>query len=252
MSNKSIAIVVLSFDGFKELWPAFFDYFFKAWPNCSYPVYLLNNHISYEDNRVYNLLVGEDRSWSHSLLKGLKLIKEDNVFFLYDDTFIVNIEIDKLEQLFEYSIRNNLTSLHIRPSFSTLKRWDTLSVIKLKSNVKYRNALFANLIDRKHLISLLREDESAWDFELVGNARSMDYDYYSTNKPVIKYIHGIVKGKWFIDVFVKLNKEGYAFNELNNKLTLMETLMLKCKIKINELYLLYFPVSLIEKIRNKK
>ena len=82
MERQNIAIVVLSFDGFKDLWQPFFDFFFDCWPDCPYEIYLLNNYKEYNDIRVNNLLVGEDISWSHSLIKGLDKIQEERVFFI--------------------------------------------------------------------------------------------------------------------------------------------------------------------------
>ena len=52
MQYADIAIVILSCDKFKVTWKPCIDHFFNAWPDCPHPVFLLNNFISSEDERV--------------------------------------------------------------------------------------------------------------------------------------------------------------------------------------------------------
>jgi hypothetical protein len=49
------------------------------------------------------------------------------------------------------------------------------------------------------LVSLLRETESAWEFELNGTHRSTQYrdGFYSVWKPVFDYKHVVERGLWF-------------------------------------------------------
>jgi len=251
MSEKKIAIVVLSFDGFKELWQPFFDFFFESWPDCPYKLYLLNNFEEFNDIRVNNLLVGEDISWSNSLIRGLEKINEERVFFLYDDCFIYKINKDKLNYFFQNSIANNFVSLQIRPSFFVSKLGINEPTL-MPFQALYRNALFCNLINRKHLLSLLIQGESAWDFELKGNIRSSKYDYFSIRRSCVKYHHGIVKGKWFNNVYNKLLQKGYKFEKLNVTMSIFETLKRKLITSIHDFYMYIVPLSIVIFIENKR
>lgn len=253
-NDKEIAIVVLSYDGFHELWQPFFDCFFKCWPDCPYRIYLLNNHLPFSDKRINNLLVGDDISWSDSLIKGLNLIEEKRVFFLYDDAFIYNIDLECLQKQFENCIANNYLSLMIRPSLFVSKLGNNIPPALIPQNALYRNALFCNLIERIHLLNVLQVNESAWDFELIGNLRSQQFDYFSSRKKIIHYHHGIVKGKWFYSIYIKMQNKGYIFNKLNKTHSSKESIMLKVKTIIYENYLYFLPVkiiNLIEGIRKK-
>ena len=249
--KKDIAIVVLSFDGFKELWEPFFDFFFKSWPNCPYTVYLLNNHKKYNFYSVKNLLVGPDFSWSSSLIKGLKKIKEKRVFFLYDDCFIKNIDLEILNNFFDLSIKNDLVSLQLRPSYF-ISKFGFNKPVLIPKFALYRNALFCNLIERKHLIKLLRFDESAWDFELLGNKRSCDYNYYSVRRPCIDYDHGIVKGKWLPKTYKKLVNCSYKFKKLNKVMSTSESFKLKLKTFFHNFYMYITPLKLLLFLENKR
>ena len=46
------AILVVSFDAYQDLWPVFFQAFFKYWPDCPYRVYLGANTATYVHPRV--------------------------------------------------------------------------------------------------------------------------------------------------------------------------------------------------------
>ncbi|MCF7787380.1 MAG: hypothetical protein K9N47_14725 [Prosthecobacter sp.] len=89
---QDAAIVVSSCDAYSDLWPIFFHFFFKHWDSPALPVYLISNHRYYKDSRVIPICVGEDKSWSDNIIKGLKSIKEENLFVWLDD-FLVDSEI---------------------------------------------------------------------------------------------------------------------------------------------------------------
>jgi hypothetical protein len=217
MNNENIAIVVLSYDGFNELWPPFFDYFFKSWPDCTFPIFLLNNHCEFKDSRVSNLLVGDDKSWSDSLIKGLNKIDTEYILFFYDDTFLTKIHFERLKTSLDFLKKGNLKSLTLRPSYFISNSANIFSIKIIPQNALYRNALFANVMNRKFLLSMLNNGETAWDFEIKGNIRSRNDLYYSVNKPIFEYKHGIIKGNWIYDTFNELQSKGYIFKTLNRK-----------------------------------
>ena len=136
-NSNEIAIVVLSFDGFKELWKPFFDYFFKAWNDCPYKIYLLNNFQKYDDERITNLLVGEDVSWSDSLKKGLEKIAEKRVFFLYDDAFIYQLDKSEITNCFQTAITNDYTSVMLRPFTEDFLDGKTLDYVKKQTGLDF-------------------------------------------------------------------------------------------------------------------
>lgn len=246
-TNEKIAILVLSFDGFEELWKPFFDFFFNTWHDCPYKVYLLNNLKSYNDERVNNLLVGKDISWSDSLILGLKKIKEERILFFYDDTLLTNISHDIVDTAINFAINNSVDSIVMRPNIFQNKDKKHNNIFKIYPNALYRNSLFLNLIKKDVLLEILKPNESAWDFEILGNARSYDLNCYSVSKLGFEYHHCIVKGMWYPSILKKLKNSGYSFK--NSKV------MPWHKVAINyvksNLMLIYYntvPMSLVLKL----
>ena len=172
MQYADIAIVILSCDKFKVTWKPCIDHFFNAWPDCPHPVFLLNNFISSEDERVKDLMVGEDINWSDTLKKGLLKINNKRTFFIFDDTFISKLNLEDVKLIFKIAIENDLQSVALRKKqFDRGKRFND-KIYKLSPNTKYRNSLFLNLIKKDLLLSLLKSGENAWQFEKDGNRRN--------------------------------------------------------------------------------
>ena len=223
MQCNDIAIVILSCDKFKVTWKPCIEHFFNAWPNCPHPVYLLNNFTSSEDQRVINLMVGQDHNWSDTLKKGLLEIDKKRIFFIFDDSFIATINLEEVELIFKIAVENDLDSVALRrKEFDRGKRFNK-KLYKLTATTKYRNSLFLNLIKKDLLIGLLKSGENAWQFEKDGNIRSKNYDFYSVYEThLVSYYHGIVKGKWLPETYIYLKNKGYLLCgntfEIYNKL----------------------------------
>lgn len=213
MQNTDIAIVILSCDKFKVTWKPCFDHLFNAWPDCPYPVYLLNNFTHSKDERVKDLLVGEDLNWSDTLKKGLLKIKEKRIFFIFDDSFITRFNLEEVKSIFNLTIENDLDSVALRKRVFDSGKLFNDKIYKINSTAKYRNSLFLNLIKKDLLLSLLKSGENAWQFEKDGNKRNKSFDFYSVyNSKLVAYEHGIVKGKWLPKTYSYLKNNGYSLN----------------------------------------
>jgi hypothetical protein len=213
-NKNDIAVIILSCDKFKVTWKPCIDHFFNVWPACPFPVYLLNNFIESDDKRVINLLVGDDITWSETLKKALLKIPQNRVFFIFDDSFIAKIDLNRVMLVFKTAIDNDLTSVALkRNPFGRGVKYNDY-IYRLNSNTKYRNSLFLNLIKKKCLFELLKPDENAWEFEKKGNNRSKKFDFYSVYEPNLTiYHHGIVKGKWLPSTLNYLIKKGYLLED---------------------------------------
>ena len=214
MKINDISFVILSFDKFKATWKPSIDHFFNAWPDCPYTVYLLNNFTPSNDERIKDLLVGEDLNWSDTLKKGLLKIKEKRIFFIFDDSFITRFNLEEVKLIFNLTIENDLDSVALRKRvFDSGKRFND-KIYKINPTAKYRNSLFLNLIKKDLLLSLLKSGENAWQFEKDGNKRNKSFDFYSVyNSKLVTYKHGIVKGKWLPNTYIYLKNNGYSLNE---------------------------------------
>ena len=83
------AIVVISFDGYKDLWDTFFECYEKFFPDCMLPIYLITNHEIPAYPHVTVVTTGDEVSWSRRVRSALKKIPEDTLLIYWRITFFV-------------------------------------------------------------------------------------------------------------------------------------------------------------------
>ena len=88
ISNYSTAILVLSCDKYAAIWPTFFDFFFKYWSDCPFPIYLGTNSERYVRAGVIQVFSNKKTTWSEELAVILNQIKEENILIILEDYFI--------------------------------------------------------------------------------------------------------------------------------------------------------------------
>lgn len=208
------AVLVISCDKYQDLWASFFILFFRYWPDCPFPVYLVANHTVYSDNRVRTIKIGRDRNWSSNLAKALRLINSHIVLVVLED-YMLNepVNTDRIMKLVEYMRRKEAGCLRLFPMPGPDRICnDNSGVGELAKGAPYRLSLQAALWDRETLLSLLRWGESAWELEVRGTPRTCQlaqtFLSVTTASPAISYLNAVVKGRWQPEVLEFCRKEG--------------------------------------------
>jgi len=192
--------MVMSCDAYRDLWTPFFNLFWRFWPDCPFPVFLGSNHERFTDRRVITL-PGGDSSWSKVLRLGIEQIDAAYILLLLDDFFldkpVVNGTIIRNLQTLN-ALHGTVLRLfpHPRPE-STLPGHPELG--SLDPVAEYRVSTQAAWWNRTGLLSLLHDEESIWDFEWNGTARTRDIPdaFYSTRDVSLSYRQVVERGEWF-------------------------------------------------------
>ena len=187
--ERQFAVLVPSCDGYSDLWKPFFTLFWKFWPDCPLPVYLLSNFASVADDRARALHVGEDVSWSDNLAKALASLNYEYIFLFLDDLFLTgNVDTKTVLGILNWAVRSKINYLRFNPSPKADRLYNDIVGVVSPGTI-YRTATVMSLWRKEVLLNLLRPGESAWDFEIKGSIRSDEFDgFFSTWKryfPVI-------------------------------------------------------------------
>ena len=76
---------------------------------------------------------------------------------------------------------------------------------EIRPTTGYRTAVVPSFWRKDTLLDLLRDDESAWQFEVYGSKRSERYQgFFSVRKPFIAFDHIVIKGKIDRSIYTKL------------------------------------------------
>tara|TARA_Y100000590_G_scaffold44633_1_gene47442 strand:- start:1082 stop:1837 length:756 start_codon:yes stop_codon:yes gene_type:complete len=213
LSNKhNIDILIISCDAYSDVWDIFFKSFHKQWINCPLKLTLLTNNKSYDSNLVNTIKVGDDVSWSDNLLKGIEELQNDYILILLDDLFLTKkISDNYFNKISNWINQNNPNYLRLCNS-SKPNYFDDL-VGRLPKITPYKTSTMPCIWKKFVLQELLKEGESAWDFEIKGSKRAYKYDrFYAVYNDFITYKNGIIKGKWRRSIV----KKNYNY-DLNKK-----------------------------------
>lgn len=195
------SVLIISCDKYSDLWEPFFTLFWRYWKASSFKVYLGSNYLIYSDPRVETIAIGADKNWSHGLLEIVKRIDTPFIILMLEDFFLrETVKINDIFMCVE-ALRNlngNMLRLvpYPRPDKS-VKGYPFLGYIKPTS--PYRVSTQGTLWRKSALLSIIRDGESIWKFELNGTERSRsDNGYYCVWKPILTYGHHVIeRGKWF-------------------------------------------------------
>jgi hypothetical protein len=206
-----LGVVVLSCDKYRDLWPPYFESFFRAWPDCPFKIHLAANSRSFAHSAVVTLQSGADTDWSSSVRRSIEQVEQDFVLLFYDDAFLTRpVPTRRVFDHFEWLVSHRANYLRMRPlPRPDLRVDDEVGLIQPGS--PYRTSLFASIWRKQVLVDLLKDGETAWDFELQGLVRADSYDgFYSTYTHVFSYLHGVEKGQWLPWTVRYLRKQGIA------------------------------------------
>ncbi|MCC7361490.1 MAG: hypothetical protein IT317_18530 [Anaerolineales bacterium] len=196
------AILVVSFDAYQDLWPVFFQLFFKYWPDCPYPVYLGTNHATYAHPRVTPVLIGADQDYSANLLAMLAQVPHTWVItWIEDRPPSARVDTARVAQAIAQAQQRQAAYLKLI-SIYPLALTPAGEIGEIAPGDRYRVSLTVALWRAAALRQLLRPGESAWDIERQGSRRADEVTggFYGLSfatrwRPPIPQRHIVLKGR---------------------------------------------------------
>ena len=197
-------LLVVSCDKYSDVWQPFLDVFWKRWPDCPFQVHIGSNKHCHIDDRVKNITIGEDCSWSENLLLMLNTLKGDYVILFLEDFLIKkSVETTALLQMIAYCADRQVDCARFAPlppptplPPSRLEDFPALGINPAGSPYRVSAQIALWRIDAlKHY---LVPGFSAWDFEHLGTQMSeySNHTFLGPFHPYIDYDHGVEKGRW--------------------------------------------------------
>jgi hypothetical protein len=211
----SAAIVVSSCDPFFDAWRPFAHFFHKFWADCPFPVFLIVNELDPRSSWIRPIRVGPDRTWGRTLIKALRQISQPHIIYFQEDYFLTSRPNEKLmaEDL-AYAFENDVDSFSFRarskrePNFEFLN--ERFGVVPDDSDGRTRCQ--ATLWKREVLLSVLREEESVWEFEARASPRTRHLrilSYGTSDGAPISYtMSAIVRGLWMPEALALCDEHG--------------------------------------------
>ena len=144
-----------------------------------------------------------------------------NIFYFFLDDYLIQTPVDteRVVSIINYAINNNSMYLRLLPparAFLTqlgnaLKNhFKPAGFETLKTDAPYFASLQVALWDREHLKRMLRNATNIWEFE---NSYIPGVDHHAIlEKPPIRYVHVVEKGKWQPHAASLFEQAGLSFD----------------------------------------
>jgi hypothetical protein len=231
VDSRNTALLVLSCDKYRDIWQPFFDFLFRFWNDCPYPIYLGTNEQSFENSRVRTILSGKARDWSNDTISILKQIPERNVIVLLEDYFVyAHPDQQLLERATDLLQTEQATFMRIAcfPSdhfvdYAYDEMKSNKEFVVTRKEARYRVNLQAGIWNKEKLMKLIVPGESPWAFEIEGSKRSRATDeiYLGIKEtPGVRHVHGPIpylctalsRGVWMRDAIELCEKNNIVLD----------------------------------------
>ena len=250
MNDKNMAIAVISFDKYSDIWDVFALCINKFWKDRNYKTYLITNEITpvYEGIEVLN--TGKEVSWSHRARTALELVAEEYVLLLLED-YLISEKVDnlKVEKALWYMKENDLDYLRIAP-IPKIKNAQKTEFSEITSNMLYGVNLQAAIWKKEYFLKILSDENfSAWEFEArqkFGETTRVEGKCFASNDFVINYLNGIIQGKWYIKTLKSFAAMGIEIS-LGDRSVMTDKDMRREKIR--NFFLHHIPPKLIRVLK---
>ena len=162
------SVIVSSCDAYSDLWPFFFHFFEKHWPDAPKPVHLVSNFRRFESPSVKTLAVGPDKSWGDTIHAALEQIPDDFVVFVLDD-FFLNTPVpagwvDSLVGQLEETKGDFVSLYNFAPTEKRIEGLPLLSRIEERMECP---GFHASLFRRSYLMELASARQNIWRTEAL-------------------------------------------------------------------------------------
>ncbi len=180
---QNVTVLVNSCDKYEDVWEPFFTILKKQWPECEQYQIVLNT-----EEKVYNcdfmnittICGGKGKTWSQRLKYVLGQIESDYILYFLEDFFLLEKVNNETLQEALALIQSDNSIGYIGLKYQKERNYRDPALIDNsvrfinKDNVITVNRInsMTALWNKQWLVSLLRDHETPWEFELYGSVRS--------------------------------------------------------------------------------
>jgi hypothetical protein len=194
------ALVILSWDGYRDMWEPCLTLYRRYWPDCPYPMFLVTESATVADPRVKTLPVGPGLAWSDGARIAMTALEHTYVLLMLDDFLLSGpVASDVVEARRRDLDRRQGAYLRLVPlPRPTARVPDCPEIGEHERGVPFRASLQAAFWRRSAFLTLLAPRESCWEFEERASVRSasLDAPFYTTRRPALRYVDALARGRW--------------------------------------------------------
>lgn len=225
-SNNDLCILVLSCDGYSDLWDDFFNLRDKYWNDIMIRWYVVTETKEYQREGVTVIHCGKEMNWAARFRKAVEIVDTPYIGIFLEDYFITDtVDIDRVKYLIELMKKEKVTYINVGDVFKSIinmpnKEYFAESLIKIPNNKRYGISTVSAIWEKKFLLQKLGTgDYSAWQFEIdrCHEASTPDglggfllCDEKCTFN--VSTIPVVIQGKFYPKAILYFKHKGYTIN----------------------------------------
>ena len=178
--NKNMTMLILSCDGYSDLWDGQIKLLEQNWPDRAMETCIVTDapsDKSYPGIRILN--AGSEVEWSDRLAFALRQVKTEYVFITLDDYYLIRrVEDGRVAELLAMMEKESIDYVRLfpRPKRATQEELPGYKGIRrIDVTCNYSVNLYAGLWKKAFLESTVKTPKNAWQFEVLLHKRAEEY-----------------------------------------------------------------------------
>ena len=226
--RMKLAIVGIWFDGYYDLWEDFLELFRKYWPECPYPLYVVEQEKEIDFDKDYNVTVlhaGADAEYSRKVQVAVNEIDADYYLLLLEDFFIGEpLKKNALAGVMKGIEEKGIKYYRIPLGEFTPKKYKG-KIVRLTPDYEYTVSCQPSIWRRDFLKQCIGTDNyNAWVFEGIYSKSKKAHSDEFLDGCIIDYTnrlhlyHGALQGKMLNKTCDHFERMGYEFHNKRERL----------------------------------
>lgn len=245
---EKLAIVGIFFDGYQDMWYDFVNLFHRNWPDCPYPLYIVDNEADLDPakldtDKVTVLHAGKDAEYSRKVQMAVEQIDAEYYMLLLEDFFVVKpVNNGRIGQMLQFIEKEKIEYYTMpMPEFvqnrekTTYK--DRKDIFRVTTQKKYPMNCQPSVWKRDFLrLCIGRENYNAWVFEGIYAKMACVRNPEFLEKAVIDYSnvlnlrHGALQGKMLPATLKAIRACGHTMHSRRPVLSVKQQVTHKIKL----------------------
>lgn len=216
--NNELTLLLVSYDGYSDMWPTFFECKEKFWSDCPYPIVLANNEKDFKAGNLEVINCGKEAQWSTRTRKALENIDTKYVMFLLEDLFISDkVKTEHIEGALDLMDKDSIDYYKIMTftKFRTPLYKGIDHLHEIPASWPYGISLQAAIWNREYFLEMVgKEDYNPWVFEV----NRLEEEENATDpqkvvgvfddRNILNICHMVVQGKYLRGAVSRMEKVG--------------------------------------------
>lgn len=202
----NMAIVGTFYDGYYDLWEDFLNLLTYYWPDCPYPVYIVNDMKELNFDKKYNVTVyhaGENAKYSQRVQTALREIEAEYYLLLLEDFFIgEKLQASVLEDILTF-MKENDAKYYRMPTRDFIPFYKKQHIEKIKPQMEYTVSCQPSIWKKDFLRKCIGIDKyNAWVYEGIYSKAPVAHTEvflkgcYCDYRNVLCLYHGVLQSKF--------------------------------------------------------